>query len=342
MSFSHLTALRGLPKVDLHRHLDCSMRWSTLVELAPQVGIPLPASPSAWRDEFLVTSPMRDLDSVLKKFLHAQKVLSSEEILERLAFEACEDAWNDGILILELRYAPSFIADGHANLNFDRIHAALWRGIERARRSFPMAVGLIGIIQRIKSFETARTVADFVIDHRDSFLGLDLADNELGFDPKPFAPLFEKARRAGLRLTVHSGETPDDTAPKWVRDSIEVLGAERIGHGVQIIRDPQVLAFVRDRKIPLEVCPISNWLTRAFPDHQSHPIRRLIEAGVRVTINTDDPGIFDTTLTDDYEVLARVHGFTAADFNHANDIAAAASFIPRAERARVWPRPLPP
>jgi adenosine deaminase len=319
--------IRALPKVELHRHLDCSVRWSTLIELAPQVGITLATTYAAQREQFLVESPMRDLGSVLKKFLNTQKVLASEEILTRVAYEACEDAFNDGIRVLELRYAPTFIADGHHTLTFEKIHRALHAGIEMAKKKLPMAVGLICIVQRIKPFAVAETVVDFVIDYKDTFIALDLADNEEGSDPKVFAPLFEKAKKAGLHITVHSGETPMDDAALWVRDSIEILGAERIGHGIQIVRNPSVLNFVRDRGVPLEVCPISNYLTQAFATHAEHPVRKLMNSGIKVTINSDDPGVFATTLSDDYEVLQNVHGFTVAEFNQCNRHALDSSFL---------------
>lgn len=326
--------IRDILKVELHRHLDCSVRWSTLIELAPQVGIPLAATSQGQKEQFLITSPMRDLGSVLNKFLNAQKVLASEEILTRIAFEACEDAFNDGIRLLELRYAPTFISDGHKNLTYEKIHKSLYKGIEMARKKYPMAIGLICIVQRIKSFEIAQEVVDFAIDHKDSFIALDLADNEDAADPKIFAPLFQKAKSQGLHITVHSGETPDPRSAKWVQDSIEILGAERIGHGIQIVRDTQVMDFVRKNKIPLEVCPISNYLTQSFATYEEHPIRTLLNAGVQVTINSDDPGIFATTLSDDYEVLHRVHGFTAADFHRCNQIAFDASFIAPSEKNR--------
>ncbi|MBC7370308.1 MAG: adenosine deaminase, partial [Bdellovibrionaceae bacterium] len=202
----------------------------------------------------------------------------------------------------------------------------------------PIAVGLICILQRIKPFAEAEKVCDFAIENKDSFIGIDLADNEEGFDPKIFAPLFLKARKAGLRITVHSGESNNSTSAQWVKDSIEVLGAERIGHGIQIINNPEILNFVRDKKIPLEVCPISNWLTQAFKTHQEHPIRKLISAGIKVTINSDDPGIFATQLSDDYAVLHQVHKFQIEDFDRANDIAARASFVSDAEKQKFWPR----
>lgn len=330
--------LRAIPKVDLHRHLDCSMRWSTMVELCSVVGLELPKNYHEQREYLLVTDQMKDLGAVLNKFLRAQQLLNSEEILTRLAYEACEDAFNDGVRILELRYAPTFIAEGHPNLTFEKIHAAFLKGIALAQKKFPMAVGLICIIQRIKSLEEAQKVCGFAVDHKETFLGLDLADNEEGFDPKKFASLFHHATKAGLRLTVHSGEANAPTSAQWVRDSIEILGAERIGHGIQIIRDPEVMKFVIDKKIPLEVCPISNWLTQAFRTHEEHPIRKLMAAGVLVTINSDDPGIFGTQLSDDYEVLHRVHGFNVVDFEKVNDVAAAVSFISKEQKQKHWPR----
>lgn len=309
-----------------------------MVELAPKLGLDLPKGYDAQRDFFLVTGQMKDLGAVLNKFLRAQKLLHSEEVLARLAYEACEDAYNDGVRIMELRYAPSFIADGHSSLSFEKIHLALLKGIENAKKHFPMAVGLICIMQRIKPVAEAERVCDFAIDHKDSFLAIDLADNEDGFDPKQFAPLFERARKAGLRITVHSGEANTPHSPQWVKDSIDILGAERIGHGIQIVKDKNVLAYVREKRIPLEVCPISNWLTQAFKTYEEHPIRELINSGIQVTINSDDPGIFATQLSDDYEVLHRVHGFTTEEFATANDIAASVSFINHEEKQKYWPR----
>lgn len=309
-----------------------------MVELAPQVGLELPSTYDAQRDFLLVTDQMKNLGEVLNKFLRAQKLLHSEEVLTRLAYEACEDAYNDGIRILELRYAPGFIADGHSSLSYEKIHSAFHRGIEQAKKNFPMAIGLICIMQRIKPLTEAERICDFAIENKKTFLAVDLADNEEGSDPKQFAALTTKARKAGLHVTIHSGEANTPVAAHWVKDSIEILGAERIGHGIQIVKDPRIMEFVREKGVPLEVCPISNWLTQAFPTHEEHPIRKLIAGGIAVTINSDDPGIFATQLSDDYEVLHRVHGFSAADFARANDVAATASFIPLEEKQKYWPR----
>lgn len=317
--------LRDYFKIDLHRHLDCSVRWSTLIELAPQVGIELPIDSRARREAFLINKPMSNLGEVLKKFLNAQKVLASEEILTRIAYEVCEDAYNDGVRLLELRYAPSFINDGRQNLSFEAIHRSILKGIKLAETNFEMGIGLICIIQRTKPLELASQIVDFAIDHKDSFVGLDLADDEMAINPKAFSSIFQKAKKEGLRVTVHSGESPGTAS--WVKESIDCLGAERIGHGVQIINDLNILNYVRDQRIPLEVCPLSNWLTQAFPSIESHPIRQLMNAGILVTINSDDPGIFGSTLTDEYQILANEHGFTMDDFKRCNQVSFEASFI---------------
>lgn len=332
-----------IPKVELHRHLECSLRLSTFVELAPQVGIEVPKSEKELKAKFLVTEQMTDLESVLNKFLATQAVLHSEEILTRITYEAIEDASREGIRILELRYAPTFIQMNHNSLSFEKIHRSIVRGLEMAKKNekeLPIAVGLIAIIQRIRPVETGALVTDFVIDHKDSFVGLDLADNEVGFDAAQFAPLFLRAKKAGLHITVHSGEADVPGAAGFVRESIERLGAERIGHGVQIHKSPEAMEFVRSRGVPLELCPTSNWLTNAVPSTRAHPFRSLMEAGVPVTINSDDPGVFDIDLTHEYQVLADQHGFTREEFDRCNDTAARASFLPLEEKQKHWPRPI--
>lgn len=327
------------PKVELHRHLELSLRPSTIKELAPQFGIPVPDE-ATFRKRFLIEAPMQDLGAVLNKFLDTQKLLASTEILERIAFEACEDAHREGIRILELRYAPTFVRQGHDHLSFEDIHQAFVRGVQKAEQRWPLAVGLVCIIQRILPVHEAEAVTDFAIENRATFVGLDLADNEIGFDSKPFAAFFARAKKSGLGITVHSGEANAPKAPRYVKDAIEFLGADRIGHGVQIYRDTAVMEFVRERKIPLEICPTSNWLTNAVASTQEHPIRRLIEFGVPVTVNTDDPGIFGIDLVHEYELLEREHGFGTKEFDLCNSIAARASFIPLAKKQQVWPHPL--
>jgi adenosine deaminase len=328
--------IRSLPKVDLHRHLDCSMRWSTLLEIATDLRLEFPQTVDLQRSHFLVTEPMVNLSAVLNKFLMAQKVLASEEILERLAFEACEDAFNDGVRILELRYAPTFIADGHKHLNYEKIHQAFLRGIEKAKKQMPMAVGLICILQRILDLKTVANVTDFAIENYETFIAIDLADNEDGFEPAQFAPHFNKAKKNNLHVTIHSGESPSPAAGKWIMDSIEILGAERIGHGIQAINFPHVMNTLKEKNILLEVCPYSNYLTQAFKTHQQHPLKKLKDLGISVALCSDDPGMFASVLSDDYIIAQDNQNFSKKDFLDCNQMAYKHSFISETEKANVW------
>ena len=329
--------IKSIPKVELHRHLELSYRHSTVRELAREHGIEVPQSEKDFKAKFLVTEPMKDLGAVLNKFLTTQKILSSEEILTRITREAVEDAVQEGIKILELRYAPTFIQGGHEHMSFEQIHAAIVKGIEQCSK-LPIAVGLIVTIQRILSVKHAENVCDFVIDHKNTFVGVDLADNEVGFDCVPFAPVFMRAKKAGINVTIHAGEAPSPTAGQSVMDAVEKLGATRIGHGLQIVHEARVIDFVKKNSIVLELCPTSNYLTNAIPRLSEHPFRRLMEQGVLTTLNSDDPGIFDIDLVNEYKVLSELHKFTEKEFTHLNDIAASASFIPMAAKQKVWPR----
>lgn len=328
--------IRMIPKIDLHRHLDCSMRWSTLLEIANTLKLDFPKKPELQQRHFLVTEPMVNLEAVLSKFLIAQKVLASEEILERLAYEACEDAFNDGVRIIELRYAPTFIADGHSSLSFEKIHQAFLKGLARAQQKMPIAVGLICILQRILGVEKVDAVTGFAIENKNTFLALDLADNEDGFEPKKFAPYFRKAQHAGLRTTIHSGEAPSPLSGQWIRDSIEILGAERIGHGIQSIHDPEIINLLKSKNILLEVCPYSNYLTQAFKTFAEHPLRRLYDLGVPLSLSSDDPGMFASLLSDDYQIAHQYHGFGLTEFAKCNEHAFRHSFINETEKSRVW------
>lgn len=335
MSARALSPNEKIIKAELHRHLELCLRPETIWELAPQFGIQL-ASQQDFQDRFMILEPMKDLGSVLNKFLDTQKLLASPEILERITYEACVDAYNkENIRILELRYAPTFVQQGH-NMSFEKIHEAIVSGMNRAELEYPIAVGLLCIIQRILPVKDAERVMDFAIANKDSFVGVDLADNEEGFDSKPFAPLFVRAQKAGLGVTIHSGEANHPKAPHWVMDAIDVLGATRIGHGVQIHRDEEVMKSVRERGVVLELCPTSNFLTNAVAHLKFHPLKRLFDFGIRTTINTDDPGIFNTNLNREYRVAREQIGLSQENLEKCAQYAAEASFIPLAKRQKVW------
>ena len=320
-----------IPKVELHCHLEACFRTATVREIGKTLGIDMPADPQRFHDDWLLTRPLENLQVALDRFVDIQQLWCSEEIIERLAFEACEDARAQNIRIMEFRYSPDFIAAGKPGLTFEKIHSAILRGLARAEHP-SLAVGLIGIVQKTLSLrDAARTVA-FMAEHQDSFVGLDFADRDT-HPLEAYRPLVDIARRAGLRLTVHAGEEPGSA--QQVCDSINMLGAERIGHGIHIIDNSAVLSLVRDKGVVLEVCPTSNWLTSSVSSTAAHPIKRLQDAGIKVTINSDDPSLFGIDLSHEYRLLEAEHGYT--DFFACNEREAAASFVSAERRAAVWP-----
>ena len=328
-------ALRALPKVELHCHLELTARPALLKELLVAKGRSV--SEAEFCRDYLITEPVGDLPTLLNIFLGYRDLLDSAEVVERMTYECCEDMFRNGVRLLELRYAPSFLCDAHDGLKADAMHAAILKGVERAERDFPMAVGLICLLQRIKTVEENRYWLDFAVEKKADFLAMDLADNELAVGPAPFIPLFEKAKSEGFAVTIHAGEAEGPQAARNIRDSIELLHADRIGHGVRILEDPSVLDFVRERGTVLELCPTSNWLSGVCATKESHPFRTIMEAGIRTTLNTDDPGIMNIDLLDEYRLLRDGMGFTQAEFVQMNQWARNASFIPEARKAAVWP-----
>ena len=325
---------KALPKVELHCHLEACFRPQTVMDVGKTLGLDVPQDIEQFRQTWLLSKPLENLDVALARFVDIQKIWCSEEVIERMALEACEYAVEQNIRIMEFRYSPDFIAFDKPHLNFEKIHAAILKGIERA--SHPdLAVGLIGIVQKTLPLTDAERTIDFIIENSDTFVALDFADKDT-HPLQSYVPLVDKARQAGLRLTTHAGEEPGDSAPNEVRSAIELLGAERIGHGIHVIHDEEVMDLLRDRNIVLEICPTSNWLTNAVPSTAEHPIRRLVDLGVPVTINSDDPALFGIDLCHEYRLMHEEHGFDEADFMRCNNLAAEQSFLAEPEKQRVW------
>lgn len=326
--------LKKLKKVELHCHLEGAVRLSTLSELAKAKKVDLPYSdPAKLRKALCVTEPLKSLSDLLERLFRMRDLLDSEELYERVTFEYIEDSFNQGVRLVELRYNPIFAAEASPSLKLEHIHRGILSGIKLAQKKYPVGVGLIGILGRVLPMNVVKQEMDFILENKDTFCGIDLADKEDGFEPKPFAPYFEKARSEGLRITVHAGEINIPGASKYVYDAITYLHAERIGHGVQISEDKKIMDLVRDNGIVLEMCPISNWLSSSVVGgHKAHPIRKYLEYGIKVTINSDDPGLFGSTLIDDYKILADYHNFTEKEFNQCNQIAFDACFIKGKEK----------
>ena len=328
--------LKHMPKVELHCHLELAFRKATLRGWALDKGMAV-AREEDFDREFLIKEPMDDLPTVLHKFLNTRDVIDTEAKVEQLTFEACEDMFLlSNVRILELRYAPSFLLDAHPSMDADRMLEAILRGMARAEAAYPMVVGLIGLLQRIKSVEDNAFWCDWILERKAHFVGMDLADDEVSYPASPFAPLFQKAKAQGLGITVHAGEPDVPGAAKNILVALDELGADRIGHGVQAIHDAEVVARLAKDGVPLELCPWSNVLTRAVPDLKSHPFKRLMDAGVRTTVNTDDHGVMDISLIQECENLITHLGVSIDDIRQCNQWAREASFIAEDRIQAVW------
>jgi adenosine deaminase len=325
--------LHALPKVDLHRHLEGSLRLQTLAEIAKEHGIDLPSYDIEYLRPFVtVTDDEPDFHRFLEKFRLLRRFYPTREAVERVAYEAVADAADDNIKYLELRFNP--IAQARVQgFPLNEVTAWVCGAVSQAQEAHDIRANLIVQIGRDERLETAWDVARIAVAHRDrGVVGLDLAGDEVRYPARDFADVFRWARSEGMYITVHAGEA---AGAHNVRDAIELLGAHRIGHGIRTIENSQVVRLVRDRAITLEVCPTSNLQTGVVMRAGQHPLRDMLALGLRATLNTDDPSVSDTTLTDEYVVAVLAMGLTLEDVKRSVVMSAEGSFLPPEERARL-------
>ncbi|MBE0696684.1 MAG: adenosine deaminase, partial [Anaerolineaceae bacterium] len=242
-----------------------------------------------------------NFSTFLSKFQTLRQFYRSPEVIERVTREAIEDAARDSVVYLELRFTP--VALGRLQgYSAARVMDWVARSAHDAARDCGITVRLIASINRHEPVEIAEEVARLAAERIDQgIIGLDLAGNEAQFPALPFAGIFREARESGLHLTIHAGEWG---GAENIREAIEVFGAERIGHGVRVIEDPAVMDLAFERGTAFEVCVTSNYQSGVVSALTEHPLPRLLNAGLSVTLNTDDPSISGITLSDEY-ILAQ-------------------------------------
>ncbi len=312
------------PKVELHRHLEGSLRLQTLLEVAIQHGITLPLEPDL--SQLVSIQPGDPLNSktFLSKFQVLRLFYRSEEVIRRVTREAVEDAALDGVLYLELRFTPVALTRAQ---DFPLADVMDWvaESAAQAGRDCGIPVRLIASVNRHEPVELAETVMRLAAERiPQGIVGLDLAGNEVDFPAAPFAPFFRQAQKKGLHLSVHAGEWGGAAN---VREALELLGAERICHGVRVMEDPQAVELARKHGAVFEVCPTSNYQSGVVPSLDAHPLRRMLQAGLQVTINTDDPSISRITLSDEYRLAVEVLGLSQSDLLDCVRRAAQAAFV---------------
>ncbi len=333
---ARLKNYRALPKIELHRHLEGTLRLDTMLDIAHQHGITVPA------DVLSLSSLVQmqeeegfSFQNFLAKFNTLRLFYRSPEAIHRITREAIEDAARDNVKYMELRFTPVALSRAERFPLHDVIDWVI-AAARQAGQELGVTVKLIASVNRHESHELAEQVAWLAAERKElGLVGMDLAGNEAEFKSEPFYGVFKEVRQAGLHVTIHAGEWGPAAN---VREAIENLGAERIGHGVRVLEDGYVTQMAKERGTAFEVCVTSNFQSGVVPSLDSHPLARMLDQGLNVTVNTDDPSISRITLSHEYHVVCDDLGVPLDQLKQRILAAAQAAFLPEKEREALVAR----
>ncbi len=324
---------RALPKVELHRHLEGTLRLDTMLDIAQQHGIVIPAD--VLRLSSLVQMQEEEkysFQNFLSKFNTLRLFYRSPDVIHRITREAIEDAAKDNVRYLELRFTPVALSRAERFPMHDVIDWVITSAQDAAQK-YGVMVRLIASVNRHESHELAEQVAWLAAEHKDrGLVAMDLAGNEAEFKSEPFYGVFKEARQAGLHVTIHAGEWGPAAN---VKEAIDELGAERIGHGVRVLEDDHIAQLVKERGTAFEVCVTSNFQSGVIPSLEAHPLKKMLDHGINVTVNTDDPSISRITLSHEYYVACENLGFSEDVLKQRIIAAAQASFLSDNEKENL-------
>lgn len=329
-----IDTLIALPKIDLHRHLEGSLRLSTLAQIARQHGIDLQSYDiEDLRPLVQMVDDKPNFQEFLAKFAVLRKFYSSKEAILRIAYEVVADAADDNIRYLELRFNPVALAN-QQGFGLDEVTEWVIKAVDDAQKDHEIEVRLIVQMGRHEP-QFAQELAEIAVANKDrGIVALDLAGDEEHFSAEKFIKVMNWAKQEGLHITAHAGECANCPAAN-VLEAIEVIEAERIGHGVNAMGNPKVLDLLQRKKIALEMCPTSNLQTGAVETLWRHPMLAYYRLGIPVTINTDDPSVSNITLSDEYIVATKGIGVQFTVLKEMIVNAAQAAFLPEVERQRL-------
>ena len=326
--------LRRIPKVELHVHLDGSLRLKTFLELAKQLPADRRFPDSIDLRKAVVPSSKGPLEDYLRCFEYTIGVLQTAEALERAAYELCEDAARENVIYIEIRFGPLLHTEG--GLSPRDVVQATVAGCERAKDTLDIEASLLLTALRNESTERSMEVAQLAAQFRGKgVVGFDLAGPERGFSPTIHRAAVELAHDANVPVTLHAGE---GCCPEHIKEAID-LGAARIGHGVYLFKAPAVEQRVAELKIPLEVCPTSNLQVSGFMKrYADHPIKRYSELGIPVTLNTDTRLMSQIDLTHEYAAVVRAFSFDREDVKRIVLAGVEAAFAPETMKEKLRQR----
>jgi adenosine deaminase len=331
--------LKSLPKVLLHEHLDGVLRPKTVIELArnakyDQLPTEDPEELARW---FHQGANQGSLAKYLEGFAHTIAVMQTEEALERAAYEQAEDLSQDGVVYFETRFAPIFHT--RKELSHQQVVSAVLKGLERGRKNFGITSGLI--ICAMRNMDVSLEMAELAVDFRErGVVGFDLAGEEGGYPPKKHVDAFHYIQRQNFNITIHAGE---GFGKESIWQAIQYCGAHRIGHGTRLIDDiaiadgkavklGELAQYVLDKRIPLEICLLSNVQTGATRSLVEHPFKILYQEKFRVTLNTDNRLMSDTSMSKEFEAAADTFGLRLDDFEKITINAMKSAFLPYDQR----------
>jgi adenosine deaminase len=321
---------KSLPKIELHCHLDASVRVTTVADLGRKIGLDLPTrlEPALIAPEVCI-----DLADYLVRIDLALEVMQHREHLVRISREIVEDLAADGAIYGEIRFAPQLhLRNG---LTMQEVLNAVHEGLKQGEQQTGMKSGLIVCCLRHEPSERSLEIAKLAVNNRDKVCALDLAGDEARYVGAPHSAAFDLAKREGLRRTVHAGEA---AGAESIREALDVLSAERIGHGVRIIESNELQERAKATRLPLEMCPLSNIQTRAANSLPEHPIDHLLRKGLHVTVNTDCRTVSHTTVTNEFERLESTFGWGLAEFHQCQINSVEAAFVTDKIRADLLRR----
>lgn len=324
--------LSELPKVDLHVHLDGCIKPATLLKLADLQGIALPSMEISELAPYVqVGEGCTSLTEYLTKFDFVLPFLQTKESLEQVAYEVVEQAADHRIKYIEVRFAPQLHRENGLSAADAISHVIA--GLQRGEASFGVKARAIAICMRNHSAAENSEV----VEAASRFIGrglvaVDLAGDETTYPAALFREVFALARELGIPVTIHAGEA---AGPDNIEEAVLNLGARRIGHGVRLREDANILKMIKDQKIPLELCPTSNIQTKAVNGWDAYPIREYFDQGIVFTVNTDNPGVSGTDITKEYRVIAEKFGFTLAEIAKLILNGVEASFLEANEKAAL-------
>src|SRR3954447_5339711 len=324
--------IHALPKTDLHCHLDGSLRLKTMLELAEQQGVKLPADSEAGLAKAMkIGERHKSLEEYLKGFDITLSVMQTEESLYRTAYELAIDAAAENCKLIEVRYAP--VLHLQKGLKPTVVVEAVLEGLRAATRETGILAGVLVCGIRNMSPDTSLRLAELSVAYKNrGVLGFDLAGAEHGNPAKDHQEAFQLILNNNINCTVHAGEA---YGPPSIAQALHYCGAHRIGHGVRLREDGDLLNYVNDHRIPIECCPSSNVQTGAVMDMASHPFKFYLDFGIRVTINTDNRLITDTSVTKELSIVSKQFGLDASDIRNILVAGFKSSFLTFHDRAQL-------